>query len=49
LLRALDHANNGQLEWKVEQGPYLLSDGAIVTMREVVEVKCPDEDLYRRT
>ena len=45
LLASFDHTNNGKLERKVEDGPYLLSDGSIMTMGESVEIQRPYEYL----
>jgi hypothetical protein len=44
-LRAFDYTDDGELEGKMETGPNLLADCAVVAMGEVVEVECPEEDL----
>jgi hypothetical protein len=38
LLRAFYYADDSELEWEVQQRPYLLANGAVVSVREVVEV-----------
>ena len=45
LLASFYHTNDGEWERKVEDGPYLLSNGSIMTMRESVEIQRPYEYL----
>ena len=44
-LLLLDDADDGELEGEVQESPDLLSDGAVVAVRGVVEIRQEEEDL----